>query len=170
MPRFGTITRQYPRVVVVRGFNPNEPHTMSSSVPVKSAVVIKSGQVVSKEWVSANNQYEWVLGVSDVNAIPHIAYNDSVDEDVVESGTLPALSALGEFEIQTAFYKAGDTYNDGVALTYDGVTGNLKAAAGGDNVIGFVSRIHGPVVVSGTNSNVPAGAAVIQFTTGFKKA
>lgn len=166
MPTFGTIKRSKPRVRVLRGYDPNEPTTLMQAHPVSDGVVIKSGQVVSLNWVAANNRYEWVLG-GQANTIPYIALEDSTDEDVIEAGKLPALSCAGQFEIQTAYYKDGGTYNNDVALTYDGVTGNVKPALAADAVLGTVTRIHGPVSLKGKDSSA-VNLDVIIFTTGFR--
>ncbi len=166
MPTYGTIKRSYPRVVVLRGYDPNEPRTLTQAFPVKDGVVIKSGQTISLAWSATNSRYEWVLGAT-APATPYIALEDSTDEDVIEAGKLPALSCAGQFEIQTAYYKSGDTYNVDTPLTYDGTTGNLKAATTGDPVVGFVTRIHGPVSLQGHNSSA-VNLNVIVFSTGFK--
>jgi hypothetical protein len=165
MPQFGTIKRLYPRIEVPRGFNPNEPHTQSAAHPVKSGVIILSGQVVTKVWNATINDYEWELGWV-AGRVPHYAYNDSADENIIEAGKLVALSCVGQFEIQTAFFKADDTYNDGVHLSPDGVTGSLKAATleSAEPICGIVSKIHGPLSLAGKNSNV-VNLNVIQFQT-----
>jgi len=169
MPQFGTIKRQTPRIEVHRGFNPNEPHTLSAAHPVASGVTIVSGQVISKQWNGTTSQYEWVLGVAGANIVPHFALNDSADEDVIEAGVLPALSAQGQFELSTPFYKDGDTYNDGVALTFDGVTGDVKAttAGSGEPILGICSKMHGLIDITGTNSNC-VQKTVVRLATGYQ--
>ena len=166
MPTFGTIKRSKPRVVVLRGYNPQEPHTLTQAFPVADGVVIKSGQVVSATWSDPNQRFEWVLG-GQAAKIPYIALEDSTDEDVIEAGKLPALSCAGQFEIQTPYFKAGGAYNNDTPLTYDGVTGDLKVAAGADPIVGTVTRIHGPISLKGKDSSA-VNLDVIIFTTGFK--
>ena len=163
MPQYGTIKRVKPRVVVLRGFNPQEPFQLSQAAPVASGVTILSGQVISLAWNSTLSQYEWVLGVATTGATPYIALNDSADYDVVEAGKLPGLSSAGKFEIRTPFYKAADAANFVVdaPVTYDGVTGDIKlwvqnTTAAGQAIIGFVTRNHGVETLSSVGAGSPA--------------
>lgn len=100
------------------------------------------------------SQYEWVCGGGG-EGIPHFAINDGADEDVIEAGTLPALSCAGDYEIQIAHFKAGDTYSDGALLTPDGTTGDVKVTTAGSGAVicGVVSKIRGPGDLTGINSN-----------------
>lgn len=171
MPRYGTIKRQYPRVEVLRGFNPNEPHTFTQAYPVQAGVAILSGQVVSAVWNGALSQYEWQLGWSlqnGVPAVPFVALNDSGDPDVIEAGNLAALSSAGQFEIETAFFKAGDTFLVDVPVGPDGVTGNIKVSIPGSGVpiMGYITRNHGPKSLVGINSNA-VNLSVVSFQTAF---
>lgn len=131
---------------MLRGFNPNEPHTLTQAFPVKDGVTILSGQVVSLEWNGTLSQYEWTLGWQ-AGRLPYIAYNDSQDEDVLEADKLPALSSLGQFEIQTAFWKDADeaSFVVDVPVGPDGTTGDIKVATleSGEPIMGYVTRIHG---------------------------
>jgi hypothetical protein len=164
MPTFGTVQRTKPRVVVLRGYDPQEPTTNTASHPVKPAVTIKSGQVISLEWVPARSRYEWVLGCSG-NAIAHIALQDSSDYDVIEAGKLTGLSCLGQFVIQTPHYKEADAalFVQDTPVTYDGLTGDIKVTAleSGEPIIGFVSRVHGPQDLTGVDSTAPSPKVVI---------
>ena len=182
MPQFGTIKRVKPRVRVLRGYNPQEPHTLSQAAPaslkdaaagaVNPLVGIKSGQVISLNYV--NSEYVWELGCA-AGRTPYIALNDAFDEDVIEAGNMPGLSCAGQFEIQTPYFKSADADNFVVdaPVTYDGVTGNIKVAGATDPVIGFVTRNHGKVSLGqsangndGTNSSA-TDLDVVVFTTSF---
>jgi len=166
MPQIGTYKRVKPRVRVLRGFNPQEPFTLSQGAPVASGVTILSGQVISLAWNAAASQYEWVLGVpaAAVGATPYISLNDSIDYDVVEAGKLPGLSSAGQFEIQTPHFKSADANGFVVdaPVTYDGETGNIKLwvapveGVAGAPIIGFVTRHNGPVTLSSVGSGSPA--------------
>lgn len=164
MPQIGTYKRVKPRVRVLRGFNPQEPFTLSQGAPVASGVSIKSGQVISLDWNSSANQYEWVLGVATLGATPYIALNDSIDYDVVEAGKLPGLSCAGQFEIATPYFKAADAagFVNDAPVTYDGETGDIKLwvapveGVAGAPIIGFVTRHNGPVTLSSVGSGSPA--------------
>lgn len=175
MPRFGTVKRQYPRVEVLRGFNPNEPFTLTQAYPVADGVTILSGQVISKSWNAALGQYEWVLGWT--AGIPFIAYNDDQDADVLEAGKLPGLSSAGQFEIQTAFWKDADEANLVVDAPVgpDGTTGNIKVVAleDGTPIMGHVTRNHGVLDLgptgsgnNGKNSNA-VNLKVVSFQTAY---
>jgi len=181
MPQHGYIKRTKPRVEVLRGYNPNEPHTLTQSHPVKADEVVRSGMVISLEWVSANSRYEWVVGGQD-NKMAYIALQDydqsstgglgafGYDPDVIEAGKLTGLSCAGQFEIQTAYVKSGQTWTMDAPVTYDGTTGNIKiATASSDQVIGRVTRPSGQSGLqdlTGTNSSAST-LDVITFTTGF---
>lgn len=169
MPQYGTVKRVKPRLVVLRGFDPNEPRTLTQAAPVASGVTILSGQVISLDWNSVLDQYEWVLGgVS--GQVPYIALQDSVDPDVVESGTLVGLSCLGQFELQTAYFAAEETYNVDVPLTYDGVTGDVKPTTfgSGEPILGVVTRNHGTVNLAGKDSSATS-LDVVVFTTNYNE-
>jgi hypothetical protein len=186
MPRYGTIKRLYPRVEVLRGFDPNEPKTFTQAFPVSASgspsivvdgaiipsILIYSGQVISATWNSGDGQYEWQLGWTS-GSIPYIALNDSTDRDVLEAGNLVALSCAGKFEIQTPFITglnglAGSlgTLTIDVPLTPDGTSGNLKPATGlsGVPIVGYVTRNNGPLSLVGTNSNC-TNTNVVSFAT-----
>jgi hypothetical protein len=166
---FGTYKRVKPRVEVLRGLeSPNTPGYFSEDAPVADNVVIKSGQVISLSWNGTKLVYEWILG-GVAGQISFIAYQDSSDEDVVECGKLTGLSCLGKFVIQTGYYKTGDTYNNGVALTYDGVTGDLKAttAESGLPILGYCSKgLRGPKSLVGIDSSA-SNLNVIVFDTSY---
>lgn len=195
MPQFGTIKRLKPRVEVFRGFNPQDPSTRSATAPVSSkkadgstndpalngGFLIRSGQVVSL--IPDGGIYKWALGFDPTATppqVPHIAYNDSTDEDVIEAGNMPGLSCAGQFEIATAFFKAADVnlFDMGVLLTPDGLTGNVKVGTKADTVIGYVTRalltVDGPgaynSVPSYPNSNVAlTDRAMVSFATLFDR-
>lgn len=168
------------RVEVLRGFDPNEPTTLTQNAPVADSVDIRSGQVIYLSWNSSNLEYEWKLGCTAGNT-PYIALQDFVnggggltgldqDEDVAEAGNLTGLSCSGKYEIQTAHFKSGETYNANTPLTYDGVTGDVKPTTwgSGDPVLGVLSRVRGPKSLAGENSNIvldAGGNDVVIFTT-----
>jgi hypothetical protein len=186
MPLHGTIKRAKPRVTVHRGYNPNEPQTLTQSHPVKAATTVLSGQVIYLVWNSTTAKYEWNLGCADAHT-PYIALQDwdksgtaglgafGYDPDVIEAGKLTGLSCAGKFEISTAYFY-DTTYAMDAALTYtpydgsgNGNAGDLRPAASGEPVVGFISRTNGensPSDLTGINSNVTS-KEVITFTTNF---
>ena len=156
MPTYGTIKRVKPRLGVLRGFDPLEPRTRLAAYPVSTIdgtlatapITIKSGQVISIKWNTTTLQNEWILGVTakanGVVATPYIALDDSTDEDVIEAGKLPGLSCAGQFELRTGYYTAGTltAHTNGVPLTFDGTTGNVKETTYGSGapILGVVTR------------------------------
>lgn len=190
MPLHGQLKRSKPRLEVLRGYNPNEPHTLTQSLPVKSGVTIQSGQIIYPVWNATTAQYEWNLGCA-AGKIPYFALQDwdnsqtvglgqfGYDPDVQEAGKLTGLSCAGEFELQTAFYASEGTYAMDTKLTYvlntdttpgvNGVAGDVTVAGSGDYVIGFISRPTGENSVndlSGVNSNVTT-KTVVTLTTNY---
>lgn len=194
MPQHGHIKRTKARVEVLRGYNPNEPQTLTQSHPVASGVTIRSGQVIYLRWNAGADRYEWRLGC-EAGKTPYIALQDwdqsqeaglgayGYDPDTVEAGKLTGLSCAGQFEIQTPYFLAGQNYPVDLPLTFvpndgadavdsgSGALGELRPAANGDTVVGYISRARGqnsPGDLSGINSNVTE-KSVITFTTNFRQ-
>lgn len=136
----GYVRRAKPRVEILRGFDPTGVQMQTKTAEIADGVTVQSGQIIS---LDVNGK--WVLGATTAGAKPYVAIADSTDTDVRSSGLLTALSCDGEYEIQTAWYDAGETYNEGTPLTSDS-SGNIVATtwanAGGanDNVLGVVTR------------------------------
>jgi hypothetical protein len=178
----GTYQRAYPRVSVLRGYNPNQPTTLQRAFGIKTGVTILSGQLISTYWNSTLLVYQWDLGVGTAaNDLCYVALKDSADPDVVASGSLPALSCAGDFEIQTPFFNVSSpsSYIDGAYLVADGVTGNLivstlaSATAAAKAILGVVTRNNGLLDIGAFDSGVtPAASApfvpVIDFITRFQ--
>lgn len=162
MVNYGISTRSKPRIEVLKGFDPNEPFSRRDSHPVAANQGIKSGMVISKWWNATTSRYEWVKGVDvttlgqDANVQVFFALQDETDHDVVNSGLLTGLSSSGQFEIETGYFKTGDTYNQDIPLTYDAATGNLKATTfdGTTPVVGICNQMHGLIDVAPYNSGV----------------
>lgn len=180
MPRFGTQKRQYPRVEVLRGFNPNEPFTLTQAYPVKDGVNILSGQVISlANDPDGDGLDKWILGW--VSGIPYIAYNDwnvttGKDEDVLEAGKLPGLSSTGQFEIQTAFFSGDEAgFVPGAPVGPDAVSGDIKVTTvkSGVPIMGYVTRNRGAKNLGPTgsgNNGVNSSAEnldVVSFETAY---
>lgn len=147
MPRSGlTGIRANARVLVLRGYDPNSPSTLTQTLPVASSVTVLSGQVVSPVWSSSHGSHAWALGLT--GGTPYIALQDSEDEDVSEAGNLTGLSCAGQFEIQTAFYEGADSvYTLGKVISAGATSGSVcgatagATAGNGSVIIGFVSRV-----------------------------
>jgi hypothetical protein len=173
MPRSGLIntrtSAQKARVVVLRGFDPNAPTTLTQSLPVPSGSTIYSGQVISPVWTAAVGSHAWTLGMT--GGTPYIALQDSADEDVNEAGKLTGLSCAGQFEIQTSFYQGSDSgLTLGAILTAGATNGNVLLAtpgttsALGSTIVGFVSRV--PFAPAGTVSATYGGVDITASYTG----
>lgn len=181
MPRFGTVKRQYPRVEVLRGYNPNEPFTLSAAYPVADGVTILSGMVCSLQYnVDADGLTKWVKGWA--AGIPYIAINDwnpdtQKDEDVFEAGKLPALSCAGQYEIQTPFWAdssnaiqtgGGAEFVEDAPVGPASTSGALKVVAleSGIPIMGYVTRQRGPKNLGPTgagNNGVNSSAEVAKL-------
>ena len=168
MPGVGFYQRTKPYVRISRGDDPNNPSYLSEDAPVKEGEVIKSGMVISLEFISANERYEWTKGWV-AGRVPHIARQDSASPDVLEAGKLTGLSTAGKFRIVTGYYKtdAADPYYAGSAVVPDGTTGNLTTSNGaaGAAVMGYLSNgMRGPRDVSAEN-NEALESLVVEFDT-----
>lgn len=171
--------RLKPRVEVPKGFAILESSTLHTSAPVASGQNIKSGMIISLWTNPETSRQEFVIGVDasaggrnqDPTTQCYIAYSDASDYDVVSSGLLPALSCDGKYEIQTGYFKAGETYVHDTYLTWDGVTGNVKPTAlkSGAPIVGRITRMSEPIDILPINSNVVPDAngkvLVVQLTT-----
>lgn len=168
MPTFGHLKRDFPRLEVLRGFDPNEPRTQTAAYRVKSGETILSGMVITPRWNAGDSVYEWAVGigaVSDYYPI-YFALQDSTDEDVLEAGNLVGLSCAGQFELQTAFYDPADTYNEGSLLTacLDATDEAIAAAvltalgrsSGAGDGKGFVTVVSNPRTLSEGGDNTLA--------------
>lgn len=131
MPTFGHLKRDFPRLEPLRGYDPNEPQTQTAAYRVKAGEIILSGMVISPVWNSSDSVYEWQQGVGTSLDVPvYFALQDSEDADVVEAGNLVGLSCAGQFEIEIAFFKEDDTYNEGTLLTVGLTTDDWTLTAG----------------------------------------
>jgi hypothetical protein len=142
---YGITVRTKPRIQVLKGFDPMSNAGLKQTAFVKSGVTIYSGQAITLEWVAGNSRYEWVLATR-ANALAgqtvYFADKDSTDGDVIEGG-LSGYSSLGNYEIQTAFFKADDTYNVDTLLTISTVAGSLAElpeASASYPIVGKVTR------------------------------
>lgn len=157
---YGVTLRPKPRVQVLRGYNPMDPATLTATAAPGGDDIL-SGQLLQKVWDGASGKYVFELydgtaaGVL-TNGVPYVSWSDYSasdglkDQDVIESGKITALSSAGNFEIQTAFFDDGGTYNEGTALTADeGTPGNVRPAAAGENIIGYVTQVRGATEIKG---------------------
>lgn len=149
--------RAKPRVQILRNWDLVSTSTLNQVLPVADGVTVKSGQVIQRTWNGTLNRYEWTLGCSAGKA-PFIAYQDSTEADVVAADGLTGISISGDYEIQTGYFKSGDTYNTDVLLTFDGTTGDVKAATEGDLILGRCSRIRGTKKLNDPANNVYANS------------
>lgn len=164
----GTTTeRALLRLIVHRGFSGNRPTGLSRTLAVSDST-IKSGMLITPKWDASAGIYQWSKGFdvatsgSDTEAsVPTFfwAMDDPTDPDVEAAGNLLGLSCLGNYELSTAFVKAGEVFSEGEYLTYDGVTGNMKSAVNGDVVFARVSRDYDAPVNLGS-SYTPNGVVL----------
>ena len=175
LPAYGTVTRTKPRVLIHRGWDPNNPTQRSVNAPIAAGVTIRSGQVISLS--SNNGVMEWVLGQPAAGDIPFIAYQDSDDFDVVASGGLTGLSSQDQIELSTPYFRATPVtvaYGKQVRLKADGVTGNVTTALTTDRqTLGFQSRYDGPHDIAaeypGAAVDGSGHVLVLTLTTDFQR-
>lgn len=162
----GHAQREKPRTNILRGNDPNSSLKLSRIAPPKADEGIKDGMVVS---LAVNSGvYEFVKGGA-AGRVIYISYRDQSDSDVLASRNLVALSCADDYEVETAFFKAGDVYNIDTPLSYDGVTGNIKVAGAGETIIGYVSGTeNSPLDHTATNSGAKAPVQVVRWTTKLK--
>lgn len=178
MSLFGTHNkRTHARLEVPRGFDPTLPSTFTQTAPVMTGVVIKSGQAIvlmpDNAHPSQPGRLAWTLADSALHAANDIfiALQDSTDEDIIGTDKLTGYATAGQFEFESAFFKADDTYTAGLTNLTIGTgatAGALRATAIGSGlpIIGRISR-QSPKAIGAINSNVPANAQVICWRTGY---
>lgn len=147
------VLRNRPRINVLRGYPGNEPTSITAALPVASAVTnadasktIYSGQPIYRKDGEFTNQGNWG-DTQGEDAIPaqdvFFAYHDSTDTDVTSCGKLLGFSALGKFELETAWFDDTTELSVGDALgVKDGALAKLDATEDGTGaVVGYVTGI-----------------------------
>ena len=157
----GPILRTFPKMRVLRGYDPTRPSTLQKSAPVQSGVTVFSGQVISLYWSAALTRFEWILGYYNnvaSTAPVYFANGDSVDPDIISADSLPALPCFGQYVLQTGYYDAG-TYNAGTPLTPSLVNaGNVVATTIGaatSPIIGYADGVNGSSNTAIVNLGAP---------------
>lgn len=166
MPTFGHLKRSYPILEILKGWNPNEPFTRTAAFPVKDGEVILSGMLLTPVWVNANNRMEWSIADKDTAGIGtaaiYLAQDDYFKEDIIEAGNLVGLSCSGQFEVESAFYKTGVIYNEGVFLTVgdDGKVAPITGTKGTEVIVGQVTRAPGNSAATGAGTVNTIGSVI----------
>ena len=128
--------RTAPRINVLRGWPGNETTSLTLIATPKLDEAILSGMVIvldeNGEWVKATAS-------NSVSKVVYWATADQSDTDVISSGKLLGLSALGNYELQTAFFKADDTYADNDGLKVHSVAGYVAKGNVADNDVDNVA-------------------------------
>lgn len=168
MSNYGIYQRTKPRIQIPRNFDFQNPaNSRIRSERVKDGVTILSGQVISLEWNATDSVHEWVLGWGGSSiGRPYLAWNDSADPDVQASDKLTGVDLEGHYVVETAYFKSGDTYNEGAYLAADGTTGDVKVTTleSGDAIIGQIEGIRGVTDRAASNSSA-SDARVVRFST-----
>jgi hypothetical protein len=143
---YGFYQRTLPRISVKRGFQGNEPQSITMSLPAKAGENILSGMLIVPAVNGTTGTLEWVKSASNVdtkNTVPYFAFSDDTDTDVVSSNRLLGLSCLGEFELTTGYFDNTQTYNVGDALIKSTTAGSITNQAAS-----FLSAIEVVAIVS----------------------
>jgi len=103
---------------------------------------------------------EWNIGWT-TGLLPYTALQDGNDSDVVSANSLVGYSCLGDFVLQTGYFKSADSYPVGTPVTPDGVTGSIKATTAGSTllIMGYVT-IPTTDLLDGGATGYPAISAV----------
>lgn len=149
----GTYKREYPRGYVMRGWDPQNPTTLSSALPVNKDATgtpdeIQPGMIISTDSTGT----KWVLGgPAAVDAKKRlIAFaQDGVERwDVMAADSLVGLLCSGKFRFATPFFarykKGGSTaavYTAGTPLTYCLSTEKENAKTGVDAETGALVAV-----------------------------
>jgi hypothetical protein len=170
MPSLGLSSlRAKPQLEILSGVAPTVTSTGNPlrQLPVASGVTILSGEVMSPSWNAGLQRYEWVLGGT-AGEPAYLAVTDSTAQDVIEADKLSGAPLSGNFEVQTPYYKAADAANfiEKAPITIDGNTGDIKLAASGDYIYGFVSG-GWRGAAAGYGAQSAQDGLVVQFTTKF---
>ena len=101
------VLRDRPRINVTRGYTGNEPGNITVSTALDGGTLDNSSiakTVYSGQPVELNSSGKWkkASNASAATSV-HFAYHDSTDTDVESCGKLLGFSALGNFEIESAW-------------------------------------------------------------------
>jgi len=163
-PTFDGTLRLRPRINVPRGYGGNEPTSITRSAPLSSAVAnsgaadtIYSGQPIilagDGGWVVPGMTYQgnpFAPNVADrLGSKVFFAFHDSTDTDVGSSGLLLGFSALGKFEIESAWFVDDTTtpgtsnlaVGDPLEINANGFLAKGDASARPLNVVGYVTEL-----------------------------
>lgn len=137
---YGGYLRTKPRINIKRGFAGNEPQSITLSATPKLNEGILSGMLIE---LDTNGQ--WVKSVTGgtANTVAYFAFSDQSDTDVISSGKLLGLSCLGEFELQTGYFDATQTYAVGDPVVKSATAGSVTKGASflsAIEVVGVVSQ------------------------------
>ncbi len=148
---FDHARRTAPRINVLRGWPGNETTSLTRIATPKLDEAILSGMVIVLD-----DNGEWVKATAS-NSTAKVVYwatADQSDTDVVSSGKLLGLSAVGNYEIQTAFFKSDDNYAESAGLKVHTVAGYLALGNIADNDVDNVAVVSrgGVSDISTTNS------------------
>ena len=140
---YGEYRRTKPRLNFLRGWRGNEPQSLSLSAQPTANAGIKSGMLI----VVDPNTGMWVKcdSASHGGLIPYWAVSDDTDTDVISSGLLLGVSALGEYELQTAYFNSSTTWAQGSPLIKGtgGLVGSVDKGAStlaAVEIVGFATR------------------------------
>lgn len=125
--------------------------------------------------ISLDSEGEWVKGCPKGKE-PFLSMNDqTLDTDVRGSGKLLGLSCAGIYEVETAHFDDGSTYNNGNGLKAmtAGDAGKLDVVTGYDENVDIIGKVtRGVVDVAGYESGVAKDndgkINVLTFITGWQ--
>ena len=140
----GWVARPTRRLYIVNGSDLVTAKKQQAFLPTSDPIL--SGEPVVRVWGEGNEQvFKTAAGNMAKSTPVYFANADATDWDVQASGKLPAIFAGDDFEVQTPFFDAAQTYNPGDALY-------IKKAVAADGIL----KDHAIV----TNKSDDAGVAI----------
>jgi hypothetical protein len=120
----GTYKREYPRGYVMRGWDPQNPTTLSSALPVVKDTEGMPDEIQPGMIISTNAEGNaWKLGAPESdNALIAFAQDGVERWDVMASGSLVGLLCSGKFRFATPFFARYKKATSTVVLDTDGKT------------------------------------------------
>lgn len=168
------VLRDRPRINVLRGYPGNEPTSITAALPVDSTVDHSSvaKTILSGQPIFRNGSGNFSNGVglggwgdtqgADAKSVQDIffAYHDSTDTDVTSCGKLLGFSALGKFELETAWFDdtAAISVGDALGINDAGLLRQLSTGASGSGpVVGYCTGIRDLGIGGHTAANARGG-------------
>lgn len=182
---FGVKKRDKIRLTFRHGFDGQQSTKLKESLHIYGDSQIRSGMIISKFYNSANQRYEWKIGLI-AGATPFIAEQDYDEFDVRGAGgVLTGYNLSSEIEVLTGWVVLGTEANwdddKPVTAIAEGQNnaGCITLATTNDPIIGYLSGGHKDGLLNladqvsnvvKTNGKVPAACFTARYSPNLKAA